>query len=159
MKNVNGSSQTPLLLQVAEVQVTYRNKLPFAERTQINRSQDAEQLLRADWSDDMELVEEFNVLFLTRSNHVKGFFRLSRGGMTGTVADPRILFATALKGLAVGIITGHNHPSGSCKPSTQDIELTKKLKEIGKLHDIQLIDHIILTPQSGFYSFADEGLL
>ena len=111
------------------------------------------------WSGDMELVEEFNVLFLNRANYVKGIFRLSRGGITGTVADPRILFATALKGLAVGIIVAHNHPSGSTKPSSQDIELTRRLKEGGKLLDIQLIDHIILTPQSGFYSFADEGLL
>jgi DNA repair protein RadC len=85
--------------------------------------------------------------------------RLSRGGLTGTVADPRILFATALKSLTVGLIAGHNHPSGCLKPSYQDIELTRKLKEIGKFHEITLIDHLILSPHSGFYSFADEGLL
>lgn len=121
MNNSNDSSQKALLLQVAEVQVTYRNKVPFTERQKINGSADAEKLLRANWSKDMELVEEFNVLFLTRSNHVKGFFRLSRGGMTGTVADQRILFATALKGLTSAIVLGHNHPSGSVKPSSQDI--------------------------------------
>jgi len=159
MKNQNGESQIPPLLQVAEVMVKYQSNLPFANHPRVNSSEDAEKIFRINWGDDMELVEEFNVLFLNRANYVKGLLRLSRGGLTGTVADPRILFATALKGLAVGIIAGHNHPSGSCKPSTQDIELTKKLKEIGKLHDIQLIDHIILTPQSGFYSFADEGLL
>ena len=107
----------------------------------------------------MELFEEFNVIFLNRANYVKGLLRLSRGGLTGTVADPRILFATALKGLAVGIIAGHNHPSGSINPSSQDIELTKKLKEIGRFHEITLIDHLILSPHSGFYSFADEGIL
>ncbi|HRG33549.1 MAG TPA: JAB domain-containing protein [Saprospiraceae bacterium] len=159
MKNQNGESQIPPLLQVAEVMVKYQSNLPFANHPRVNSSEDAEKIFRINWGDDMELVEEFNVLFLNRANYVKGLLRLSRGGLTGTVADPRILFATALKGLAVGIIAGHNHPSGSCKPSTQDIELTKKLKEIGKLHDIQLIDHIILTPQSGFYSFADEGML
>ncbi|MBK8483855.1 MAG: JAB domain-containing protein [Saprospiraceae bacterium] len=159
MKKVNCSSQTPLLLQVAEVKVRYRNKIPYAERQKVNGSEDAEKIFRVNWGDNMEMVEEFNVLFLNRANYVKGIFRLSRGGLTGTVADPRILFATALKGLSVGIIAGHNHPSGSCKPSTQDIELTRKLKEIGKLHDIQLLDHIILSPHSGFYSFADEGML
>lgn len=159
MNNSNDSSHKPLLLQVAEVQVTYRNKVPFAERPQINRSQDAEQLLRANWSDDMELVEEFNVLLLTRSNHVKGFFRLSRGGMTGTVADIRILFATALKGLSTALIISHNHPSGSVKPSSQDIELTKKLCAIGKIHEIHILDHLILAPHSGYYSFADEGMI
>lgn len=159
MKNVNGSSQTQLLLQVAEVQVTYRNKIPFAERPKINCSGDAEKIFRTHWSDDMELVEEFNVLFLTRSNHVKGLFRLSRGGMTGTVADTRILFATALKSLSTALIISHNHPSGSLKPSSQDIELTKKLCAIGKIHDIPVLDHLILAPHSGYYSIADDGML
>lgn len=159
MKNENGSSQTPLLLQVAEVQVRYRNKIPYAERQKINSSGDAEKLLRANWGNDMELVEEFNVLFLTRSNHVKGLFRLSRGGMTGTVADTRILFATALKGLATALVVSHNHPSGYFQPSSQDIELTKKLCAVGKIHEIPVIDHLILAPHSGYYSFADEGML
>ncbi|MBK9729044.1 MAG: JAB domain-containing protein [Saprospiraceae bacterium] len=160
MKNSNGESQiTPPLLQVAEVKVIYKSKLPFIQPLRVNSSTEAEKIFRANWSEDMELVEEFNVLFLNRANYVKGIFRLSRGGLTGTVADPRILFATALKSLSVGVIAGHNHPSGSTKPSPQDIELTRKLKEIGRFHEITLIDHLILTPHSGFYSFADEGML
>lgn len=159
MKNSNGESQIPPLLQVAEVKVIYQSKLPFIHHPRVNSSNDAEKIFRFNWGDDIDLVEEFNVLFLNRANYVKGILRLSRGGLTGAVADPRILFATALKGLAVGIIAGHNHPSGSIKPSSQDIELTRKLKEIGRFHEITLIDHIILTPHSGFYSFADEGML
>jgi len=159
MKNQNDESQMPLLLQVAEVKVSYLPKLPISTQPRVSNSFDAEKIFRFNWSNDMELIEEFNVLFLNRANIVKGMLRLSRGGLTGTVADPRILFATALKGLASAIIAGHNHPSGTLKPSSQDIELTRKLKEIGKLHDIQLIDHIILVPHSGFYSFADEGML
>ena len=159
MNNSNGFSQTPLLLQVAEVQVRYRNKIPYAERQKVNGSADAEKIFRANWGDNMEMVEEFNVLFLTRSNHVKGLFRLSRGGMTGTVADIRVLFATALKGLATGLIAAHPHPSGSLQPSSQDIHLTKKLCAVGKIHDIPVLDHLILAPHSGFYSFADEGML
>lgn len=159
MKNSNGESQKPSLLQVAEVKVIYQSKLPYIHYPRVNSSTDAENIFRVNWSDDIQLIEEFNVLFLNRANYVKGILRLSRGGLTGTVADPRILFATALKGLAVGIIAGHNHPSGSIKPSSQDIELTKKLKEIGRFHEITLIDHLILSPHSGFYSFADEGML
>ena len=159
MKKSDGKSQTPLLLRVAEVKVKYHSNLTTTSHLRVSISSDAENIFRMNWSGDMELVEEFNVLFLNRANYVKGIFRLSRGGITGTVADPRILFATALKGLAVGIIVAHNHPSGSTKPSSQDIELTRRLKEGGKLIDIQLIDHIILAPHSGFYSFADEGIL
>lgn len=103
--------------------------------------------------------EEFNILYLNRANRVKGLFRLSRGGITGTVADGRILFAVALKTLATGIILSHNHPSESLKPSDTDIDLTLKLKEAGKLLDIIILDHLILTPHSGYYSFADEGIL
>lgn len=105
----------------------------------------------------MELVEEFNILFLNRANYVKGIFRLTHGGITGTVADPRILFASALKGLAVWFIAGHNHPSGSTKPSKQDIEITKKIKEAAGLFDIQVLDHFILG--DGYYSMADIGVL
>ncbi|MBK7233817.1 MAG: JAB domain-containing protein [Saprospiraceae bacterium] len=148
-----------MLLQVAEVKVQYLPKPSILNQPKVHNSSDAEKILRFNWSSDIGLIEEFNVLFLNRANNVKGILRLSRGGLTGTVADPRILFAAALKGLASGIIAGHNHPSGNLKPSSQDIELTKKLKEIEKLHDIQLIDHIILAPHSGFYSFADEGML
>lgn len=159
MKNLKGVGLSPHLLEVAEIKVSYLSKAPVATKIRINSSAEAEKVFRANWSDDMELVEEFYVLFLNRANYVKGIFRLSRGGLTGTVVDPRLLFATALKSLSVGLIAGHNHPSGSCKPSTQDIELTRMLKEIGKLHDITLLDHLILTPHHGYYSFADEGLL
>lgn len=159
MKNQNDTSQMLRLFQVPEVKVWYWNKGLILEPQQINRSQDAEKVFRANWSKDIGMLEEFNVLLLNRANYVKGILRLSRGGLTGTVADPRILFATALKSLSVGVIAGHNHPSGSIKPSSQDIELTKKLKEIGRFHEITLIDHLILSPHSGFYSFADEGML
>lgn len=159
MNNSNDFGQTSRLLQVAEVKVTYQSKIPFTLRPKISRSEDAEEVFRLNWGEDMEFVEEFNVLFVTRSNHVKGLFRLSRGGMTGTVADPRILFATALKGMAAALVLGHNHPSGSTQPSSQDIALTRKFKEIGKYHDIPVLDHLILAPNSGYYSFADEGML
>lgn len=91
MKNQIDESQMPLLLQVAEVKVQYLPKPPLSNQPKVHNSADAEKILRYNWSNDMELIEEFNVLFLNRANNVKGILRLSRGGLTGTVADPRIL--------------------------------------------------------------------
>ncbi len=152
-------NQAVFLWRVAEVKVKYHGKVNLRERPIISGSKSAEQIFRLNWSDNMEVNEEFNVLFLDRANYVKGILRLSKGGITGTVADMRILFAAALKGLATGIIAAHNHPSGSLKPSNQDIDLTKKIKAAGQVLDITLLDHIILSPHYGYYSFADEGAL
>jgi DNA repair protein RadC len=159
MNKENDLGQTSQLLHLAERKVLYQNQVPLHQRPKINGSKDAEHILRSNWGENMELLEEFNVLFLSRASHVKGMLRLSRGGLTGTVADPRILFAAALKGLATGIIVAHNHPSGCHTPSNQDIELTKKIKAVGQVHHIPLLDHIILAPHSSYYSFADEGTL
>ena len=102
--------------------------------------------------------EEFWVLYLNNSNKVKFKSPLSKGGITGTVVDIRLLFQTALEQKAVGIILTHNHPSGKVKPSDADIQITKKIKEAGRIMDIQLLDHLIITEYS-YYSFADESIL
>jgi len=83
---------------------------------------------------------------------------LSMGGITGTVADIRLLFSVALNSLATSVIMSHNHPSGNLNPSQQDKDLTRKVQDAGKLMDIQLLDHVIITRES-YYSFADEGLI
>jgi DNA repair protein RadC len=102
--------------------------------------------------------EIFAVLFLNRANKINHFEIISEGGITGTVADPRIILRKALEEDAVNIILCHNHPSGSLKPSRADEELTKKIKEAARLLDITVIDHIIVS-EDGYYSFADEGIL
>ena len=102
--------------------------------------------------------EVFAVLFLNRANKINHFEIISEGGITGTVADPRIILRKALEEDAVNLILCHNHPSGSLKPSRADEELTKKIKEAASLFDIAVIDHIIVS-DSGYYSFADEGIL
>lgn len=102
--------------------------------------------------------EIFAVLFLNRANRVNHFEIVSEGGITGTVADPRIILKKALEEDAVSIILCHNHPSGSLKPSRADEELTSKIKEAAKYFDIKVMDHIIVS-DAGYYSFADEGLL
>lgn len=102
--------------------------------------------------------EEFWVLFLNNSNKVVFKTNLSKGGLTGTVVDVRILFKLALEQQATGLILAHNHPSGKLKPSDADLSITRKIKEASKLLEITLLDHLIIT-EHGFYSFADEGVL
>ncbi len=102
--------------------------------------------------------EVFAVVFLNRANKVNHFEIVSEGGITGTVADPRVILRRALEEDAVSIILCHNHPSGSTKPSRADTELTIKIKEAAQYFDIKVLDHLIVS-ESGFYSFADEGIL
>jgi DNA repair protein RadC len=100
------------------------------------------------------------VMYLNRANRVLGIFPTSVGGITGTVADPQLILSVALKTASTGIILEHNHPSGALKPSQSDIDLTIKIKEGGKLLDIKLLDHLILSPnEKEYYSFADEGMM
>ncbi len=102
--------------------------------------------------------EEFWVVLLNRSNTVIEKVLVSSGGVSGTVADPKIIFKAALDKLASGVLLVHNHPSGNLKPSHQDIQLTKKLVESGRVLEIPVLDHVIFTDES-YYSFADEGLI
>lgn len=102
--------------------------------------------------------EEFWILVLNRANKVTGKYKVSSGGLTGTVADQRIIFKKALDDAACCLILAHNHPSGNLKPSQADIQLTKKMVEAGKILDIDVMDHLIIS-ETDYYSFADNGLL
>jgi DNA repair protein RadC len=104
--------------------------------------------------DTICLQEQFVVLYLNRANRVIGSYQLSKGGITGTIADVRLILSVALKTLATGLILAHNHPSGSLKPSEADKQITNKIRQAAKLLDIELIDHIIMRSE-GYYSFAD----
>lgn len=100
--------------------------------------------------------EEFWILLLNRANLVEDKILISRGGLTGTVVDTRIIFKVAIEKLATGIVLAHNHPSGQLLPSQQDLDLTKKLCAAAKILDIQIVDHIIVAG-NGYYSFTDNG--
>ena len=102
--------------------------------------------------------EIFVVLFLNRANKIRHSEIISSGGITGTVADPRLIMKKAIEQEAVGLILSHNHPSGNLRPSKADEELTYKIREAAKLLDIRVMDHIIVSNE-GYFSFADEGLL
>lgn len=145
--------------EVAEIQLSYKPKIKPSDRPKITCSRDASEILRASWdTGKLELLEQFKILLTNRANKVLGILEISSGGVSGTVADPKLIFASALKAGASGIILSHNHPSGNLNPSQADLDLTRKIKEGGKLLEIQVLDHIILTAEN-YYSLADEGLL
>jgi DNA repair protein RadC len=143
--------------EVAEIKVSYSTtSTPKIKITTVNK---AFEVLLSLWDlDTIELQEEFKVLLLNRANEVLGIYPLSKGGITGTVVDSRLIFAVALKCNATGILLCHNHPSGNLKPSDNDITLTRSIKKCADFFDITLIDHIIVT-KNGFYSFSNEGKL
>ncbi len=102
--------------------------------------------------------EVFAVVFLNRANKIKHFEIVSNGGITGTVADPRIILRKALEHEATSLVLTHNHPSGNLQPSKADREITEKLRCAASYFDIQVLDHIIVS-DDGYFSFADEGLI
>ncbi len=126
------------------------------ERQQISSSKDAFDILQSHLSDLP--TEEFWVIFLNHQNKILYKTCLFRGGIAGSVADLRVIFKTALEHFSTQIIVAHNHPAGSLKPSREDIAITQKIKEAGKLLDIDLLDHLILT-QNNYYSFKEKGIL
>lgn len=133
-----------------------RHSGPILQKLKITRSTDTSNYLQTVLKDYN--YEVFGVIFLNSANTIKHFEIISKGGITGTVADPRVILKMALHEEATGLILTHNHPSGNLKPSRQDIALTQKIKEAAALIDIILLDHIIVS-ESGYYSFADEGIL
>lgn len=149
------------LNNVSEIEIVYKRKVicKMSERPQINSSTDAYEVFKHYWNNDkIDLVEEFKVLYLNRANRVLQIVPVSQGGISGTVADLRIILAGALKIASCNLILAHNHPSGCLKPSRADEELTQKIKQAAAYHEIRVIDHIIMSSE-GFLSFADEELL
>lgn len=151
--------RSSLFTQVTEISLVYQNRIKANQRPQIKSSSDAYTILSDNWSQQIGLLEEFVILLLDRSNRVMGKYLVSKGGVAGTVVDAKIIFACALKCRASSIILAHNHPSGNLLPSQADRDITGKLKQGGQLLDIAVLDHLILSPEGGYYSFADEGLL
>ncbi len=144
---------------VSDVKVSYHPKMKISEMPVAKNSQEVYQLFLAKWDrGSIHLVEEFKIMLFTRGGSVKGIYPISKGGITGTVADPEIILLTAIVGVAKSIVLCHNHPSGSLIPSHADLELTEKIKNGSKFFDIKVLDHLIIS-SDGFLSFADEGLL
>jgi DNA repair protein RadC len=133
-----------------------RTHKPDDEPVVIRSSKDAFYCVKDEFLDLAH--EEFIVVYLNRGNSVIHQSTLSKGGMTGTVTDIRLIYKEALEKRATGLILAHNHPSGNLKPSESDIVITRKIMNAGKLFDIQVMDHIIVANDK-YYSFADNGNL
>lgn len=145
------------MLQLAEIKISYQPKIRASDRMKVKGSRDAAMAFRQAWEYPLELKECFYTLYLNRNNQILGYLLVSVGGIAGTVMDVRNILQTALKANACSIIIAHNHPSGNLDPSDTDKRLTRQIMEAGKLLEIQVLDHIILTDE-GYMSFADEGL-
>lgn len=138
-----------------EIQISYKNTNTLQHK--ITSSAEAYALLKNNWNGDhLELLEEVKILYLNQSNMVLGIYNHSKGGINQSIVDVRHIFSIALLCNSTGLIIAHNHPSGNLKPSKDDLDITKRIKEIGKLHTIQLLDHLIITKDS-YYSFSDNG--
>jgi len=143
---------------VAEVQLSYVNPVPVSERKIVAKSHVANDLFRLVWSNTLDHSESFYVLLLNRNNQALGCKLISTGGLSGTVVDPKIIFQSALLANATGLILAHNHPSGNTKPSESDIRITDKVIQAGKILEISVLDHLIITSEE-FFSFADNGMI
>jgi DNA repair protein RadC len=157
LMKIKGIGEAKAITIIAALELGRRRKeTNTEEKPKISSSKDAFDLLKGDLMDLPH--EEFWVLLLNRAHRVIKKKRVSEGGVSGTVADPKIIYKMALEELASGVIVAHNHPSGNLTASQSDIDLTKKLKEAGRFLEIQLLDHLI-TAGSKYYSFADEGII
>ncbi len=152
-----GIGEAKAISIIAALELGRRRQITtIKERPQVKSSEAAYLCLSGSMSDlDHEV---FKILLLNRNNRVIKIDTISKGGVSGTVVDAKILFKKALDNLASSIILAHNHPSGNLKPSRQDITITNKLIEAGKILDISVLDHLIIS-EKGYYSFKDEGLI
>lgn len=144
-------------MQLAEIKVSYTNQ--STQRLKILSSKSIYEAIVSKWnSETIEYIEEAKVILLNRANEILGVYELSKGGISGTIVDIRVILGVALKCNASGIILIHNHPSGNLQPSEPDKVITTKLREACKLLDLLLLDHLIISKE-GYYSFADTGIL
>jgi DNA repair protein RadC len=161
MKNtIKVKPQTLPGYPIGEFEISYKSKPGNEEsKKRMATSQDIYELLQKIYnSDTFGWIESFVLICLNRANRCTGFYKVSQGGITGTVADPRVILQVALMANATSIIISHNHPSGNLQPSRSDEDITQKIKQAAALLDIRLLDHIIVS-EDGFYSFTDNGLI
>lgn len=144
-------------MKVSEIKVSYSNR--NRTKVKVTNSQIIFDLILNHWNFDIiEYQEEVKVIYLNKANIVLGIHELSKGGISGSIVDNRIILGIALKSNSSSIILAHNHPSGNLKPSDSDKTATKSLKDACKLLDISLLDHLIVTKQD-YFSFSDEGII
>ena len=157
LKKFKGIGEAKAISIIAAMELARRRKdSEPVVKPKISSSQDIYDLMRPELLD--EQVEYFYLILLNRGNQVTKKYLVSQGGTAGTVVDPKIVFKIALEHLAQSIILVHNHPSGNLSPSEQDKRLTQRLVKVGRELDLPVLDHVIFT-DSGYFSFADDGIL
>lgn len=157
LMEVEGVTKDIALRIIASFEIGRRRQISEADTTMGVRSSREIAMYIQPKIQDLE-VEVFGVLYLNRANRIKEMEIISRGGITGTVADPRIILKAAVMNGATSIVLFHNHPSGNLQPSKADEELTQKIKMAASYFDIKVLDHIIVSA-GGYFSFADEGII
>ena len=146
-------------IALPEFKISLKKRGSVSEVFTVTSTEEAAKFCRACFDDGkIEWIEEFIVIALSRSNDVLGFYKVSTGGVSGTVVDPKVIFQFALLSNASGIIVSHNHPSGNLKPSDSDVRITRKLDDAAESLDIKLLDHIIIST-SVHFSFKEEGII
>ena len=145
---------------ITEMEILYKPSSHVLTRPNITSSAEANKVIRALFNQNsIACQEEFIILYLNQGNKPTGFYKMGKGGISSTVADIRLIMGAALKSLSTSLILSHNHPSGNLTPSKADLNLTKQIKEACKIFDIQLLDHLIISPLEEYYSFSDDGVL
>ena len=147
------------LTSIAEVKLSYKTKVKPSDRPRVSSSREAYELFMLYWDESISHTESMKVMLLNRANKVLGIATLSTGGTNGCLLDLKVVFQYVIKSNASSIILAHNHPSGNLKPSDADISITRKVNDAAKMLDIQLLDHLILSPEDKYYSMSDEGLM
>jgi DNA repair protein RadC len=129
------------------------------QNIKITCPKDGADFIRNFYSDDIAILESFFLLLLNRANNTIGYAKISQGGTAGTVVDIKLVAKYAVDSLASGVILAHNHPSGNLRPSSQDKDITQRIKVGLEFLDIKVIDHVILIEGDKYFSFSDHGLL
>lgn len=155
-QKIKGLGEAKAITIAAALELGIRRAASGRKRELVTKSSDIAEYLRATL--EYRKQEVFAVVYLNRANKITQFEIISEGGMTGTVADPRIILKKALENDATSIVLCHNHPSGNLKPSKADELITQKIKQAASYFDIQVMDHIIVSNE-GYFSFADEGMM
>ena len=144
---------------VSEVSLVYKTNAKFSQRPHVYCSENAYKIFLNHWDkENLEIQEEFKIMLLNQCNRLIGVCNISKGGVIATVADPKIIFAFALKSLAWNVVLCHNHPSGNLEPSEMDRVLTNKITEGTKYFNIRIADHLIISAEN-YFSFRDRGLM
>ena len=156
LKKIKGIGPAKAISLVAAFELGRRKSHSNGQLLRVNSAESVATYLMPRLSDLQH--EVFYVLFLNRNHEIKAEKKLFSGGLNATIIDTRMVFREAVQQLASAIIVAHNHPSGNLSPSEADIQITCKLAEAGKVFDIPVLDHIIVS-HKGFYSFADEGMI